>query len=132
MSFFFRFSSARKCSNEGRALMQLDFRQFVMKLERISELKPMPHQDHVVNYVKAYYIPEAELEQWVKIHTVILLSQRSLRFCGIPNVCLLFQEYSPNQLKSLINSVAYSNNKTKQKLNQMVTELSDKIGRRQQ
>lgn len=51
--------------------MQLDFRQFVMKLERIAEIKPMPHQDHVVNYVKAFYIPEAELEQWVKLHTVL-------------------------------------------------------------
>ena len=28
---------------------------------------------------------------------------------------------------SLINSVAYSNNKTKQKLNQMVNEISGKI-----
>ena len=33
---------------------------------------------------------------------------------------------------ALINSVAYSNNKTKQKLNQMVNEISDKITRRQQ
>ena len=67
---FFRFSTAKKCSNEGRALMQLDYRHFVMKLERIAEIKPLPYQDHVVNYVKAYYIPEADLEQWVKIHEV--------------------------------------------------------------
>ena len=44
----FRFSSAKKCSNEGRALMQLDFRQFVLKLEAISDLKPLPHQDLVI------------------------------------------------------------------------------------
>ena len=50
--------------------MQLDYRHFVMKLERIAEIKPLPYQDHVVNYVKAYYIPEADLEQWVKIHEV--------------------------------------------------------------
>lgn len=50
--------------------MQLDYRHFVMKLERIAEVKPLPYQDHVTNYVKAYYIPEADLEQWVKIHDV--------------------------------------------------------------
>ena len=33
---------------------------------------------------------------------------------------------------SLINSVAYSNNKTKQKLNQMVNEISDKVKSRRQ
>ena len=50
--------------------MQLDFRHFVMKMERIAEIKPLPHQDFVANYVKAFYIPEAELEQWVKQHPV--------------------------------------------------------------
>ena len=40
---------AKKCSNEGRALMQLDFRQFVLKLEAISDMKPLPHQDLVKN-----------------------------------------------------------------------------------
>lgn len=64
------FSNAKKCSNEGRALMQLDYRQFVMKLEKICEMKPLPHQEYVVQYVQAFYIPEAELENWVKYHTV--------------------------------------------------------------
>ena len=68
--FQFRFSCAKKCSNEGRALMQLDFRHFVMKMERIAEIKPLAYQDFVANYVKAFYIPESELEQWVKQHPV--------------------------------------------------------------
>lgn len=50
--------------------MQLDFRHFVMKMERIAEIKPLPYQDFVANYVKAFYIPESELEQWVKQHPV--------------------------------------------------------------
>lgn len=50
--------------------MQLDFRHFVMKLERIAEMKPLPHQEYVTNYIKAFYIPESELEEWIKIHTV--------------------------------------------------------------
>ena len=47
-----------------------------MKLERIAEIKPLPYQDHVVNYVKAYYIPEADLEQWVKLHEVGIKAQK--------------------------------------------------------
>jgi len=98
-----------RCSNEGRALMQLDYRQFVVKLEKICGRKPLPHQDHVIQYIKAFYIPETELESWVKYHT----------------------EYSAKQLVSLVNSVAYSSggNKTKQKLNTLITEFSGKIRR---
>ena len=48
--------------------MQLDFRQFVVKLEKILDRKPLPYQDYVSMYVKAYYIPEIELEEWVKAH----------------------------------------------------------------
>ena len=48
------------------------FRQFVMKLEKTSEQKPLPHQEYVAQYVKAYYIPESDLENWVKYHTVSL------------------------------------------------------------
>ena len=47
-----------------------NFRQFVMKLEKTSEQKPLPHQEYVAQYVKAYYIPESDLENWVKYHTV--------------------------------------------------------------
>lgn len=48
--------------------MQLDYRQFLLKLEAMSDLKPLPYQDYVSNYVKAYYIPESDLEAWVKQH----------------------------------------------------------------
>lgn len=34
-----RFSNAKKCTNEGRALMQLDYQQFLMKLDSIMDLK---------------------------------------------------------------------------------------------
>jgi len=33
------FAAAKKCSNEGRALMQLDYRQLVMKLEKLTSIK---------------------------------------------------------------------------------------------
>ena len=35
----FRFASAKKCSNEGRALMQLDFQQYLMKLEKLTDIR---------------------------------------------------------------------------------------------
>jgi len=32
---FFSYASVKRCSNEGRALMQLDFQQLLRRLERI-------------------------------------------------------------------------------------------------
>ncbi|XP_026725557.1 syndetin-like [Trichoplusia ni] len=59
------FSNATKCSNGGRGLMQLDYRQLFLKLEKISGLKPVPFQDYVDKYVKAYYLPRKGLEEFV-------------------------------------------------------------------
>lgn len=59
------FSNASKCTNGGRGLMQLDYRQLFVKLEKISGLKPAPYQDYVDRYVKAYYLPRRELEEFV-------------------------------------------------------------------
>ena len=47
-----------------------------MKLEKISEQKPLPHQEYVAQYVKAYYIPEIDLENWVKYHNVSIWSKK--------------------------------------------------------
>jgi hypothetical protein len=54
--------------------MQLDYRQFVLKLEKMGRddlPKPVPYQDYVGQYVKAYYIPEGDLEGWVKQHNQV-------------------------------------------------------------
>ncbi|KAL4714810.1 hypothetical protein ACJJTC_002669 [Scirpophaga incertulas] len=63
------FSNATKCSNAGRGLMQLDYRQLFVKLEKISGLKPVPYQDYVDKYVKAYYLPRKGLEDFVRERT---------------------------------------------------------------
>ena len=34
-----RFSQAKKCSNEGRALMQVDFQQFRTQMEKMSNIR---------------------------------------------------------------------------------------------
>ncbi|KAF0304932.1 Syndetin [Amphibalanus amphitrite] len=62
------FASARRCSNEGRALMQLDYQQFVTKLERLTRLRPLPERNLVETYVKAYYVPESGLDDWIRQH----------------------------------------------------------------
>ncbi len=64
-------------------------------------------QAYVSAYVKAFYIPESELEVWVESHP----------------------EYTAAQLVALVNSVAYSNNKTRQKLNALINDLSVRIRR---
>lgn len=63
------FSNANKCSNGGRGLMQLDYRQLFVKMEKISGLKPVPYQDYVDRYVKAYYLPRKGLEDFVRERT---------------------------------------------------------------
>ncbi|XP_013184327.1 syndetin [Amyelois transitella] len=63
------YSNANKCSNGGRGLMQLDYRQLFVKLEKISGLKPIPYQDYVDRYVKAYYLPRKGLEDFVRERT---------------------------------------------------------------
>ncbi|CAF4452610.1 unnamed protein product [Rotaria sp. Silwood2] len=65
------YASTKQCSNEGRALMQLDFQQLLRRLERIIEdLKPLPHKEFVENYIKAYYLPEQSIDQWIRDNTV--------------------------------------------------------------
>ncbi|XP_012938430.1 syndetin [Aplysia californica] len=95
------YASTKKCSNEGRALMQLDFQQFLMKLDQIIELRPVPEKEFVEAYIKAYYLPETQLEGWVHDH----------------------KEYSNKQLLSLISSVDHLSRKSRQKLINMVEDL---------
>ena len=85
------YASLKKCSNEGRALMQLDFQQFIVKLEKICELRPIPDKDYVEVYIKAFYLPDSSLEKWVKEHP----------------------EYSQKSIVGLLNLMAQVTRKTK-------------------
>ncbi|EEB14977.1 conserved hypothetical protein [Pediculus humanus corporis] len=93
------FSNVKKCSNGGRALMQLDYAQFVCKLEKLTTLRPIPNKEYVELYVKAYYLQENNLEEWIKQHTT---------------------EYTSKQLEALINCACQSSRKTKQRLLQIL------------
>jgi len=78
------FASAKKCSNEGRALMQLDFQQYLMKLEKLTDIRPIPDREFVETYVKAFYLTENEMERWIREHKEYTAKQlTSLVTCGV-------------------------------------------------
>lgn len=88
------YASAKKCSIEGRALMLLDYQQFLKNIEKLIDIKPIPDREFVEVYIKAYYIPEDGLEKWLSDH----------------------REYSIRQLIALVSTVDHLNRKAKQKL----------------
>ncbi|XP_064204347.1 syndetin isoform X1 [Anguilla rostrata] len=90
------YANVKKCSNEGRALMQLDFQQFLTKLEKLTDIRPIPDKEFVETYIKAYYLTENDMEQFIKNH----------------------REYSMKQLTNLVNVClgSHINKKARQKL----------------
>ncbi|XP_063042025.1 syndetin isoform X2 [Engraulis encrasicolus] len=78
------YANVKKCSNEGRALMQLDFQQFLTKLERLTDLRPIPDKEFVETYIKAYYLTENDMEQFIKNHREYSMKQ----LANLVNVCL--------------------------------------------
>lgn len=94
------FSNAKKCSNEGRALMQLDFQQFLQKLESITQLRPIPDKEFVEAYIKAFYLNEVDMENWVKEH----------------------KEYTAKQLTGLINC-AVATKRTRNRILNVIEEF---------
>lgn len=85
-SLFFSYANVKKCSNEGRALMQLDFQQFLMKLEKLTDLRPIPDKEFVETYIKAYYLTENDMEQFIKNHRVRQCSSLVVYLCFPPKM----------------------------------------------
>ena len=50
--------------------MQLDLRQLQLKMDSLTRLRPLPDASLVETYIKAYYLPESSLDEWVRQHTV--------------------------------------------------------------
>jgi Protein of unknown function C-terminus (DUF2451). len=50
--------------------MQLDFTQFLSKLEKLTSIRPIPAREYVEHYIKAFYLSETALEAWVQEHNV--------------------------------------------------------------
>lgn len=56
-------------TQEGLALMNLDFQVLEQELKRLTTIRPIPETDFPNGFVKAYYITsEAEVLAWVKQH----------------------------------------------------------------
>ncbi|KAH7726604.1 Protein VESA-1 [Aphelenchoides avenae] len=85
---------AKKCSNEGRALMLLDFEQLTRELESMTGIRPIPYKSFVEDYIKAYYLPEDCLGDWIAKH----------------------QEYTNAQLVSLLNTASQTTKRAKSRL----------------
>lgn len=122
------FSNAgRHCSNGGRGLMQLDFTQFLSKVEGILAGSALggcrsrggmqgnswkasvfgTNKERVEAYVKAYYQPENGFEIWIRDHGM---------------------EYSQKQLLSLVSCVCQNSKKSRQRLINIVEDM-DRGGR---
>lgn len=93
------FSNVKKCSAGGRALMQLDFTNFMSILELISNQKYTDYRAYVDVFIKAYYFSNEQLEEWI-------IEQKNLE----P------PQYSNKQLMNLIQCICVSDKRTRQKL----------------
>ncbi|KAH8233815.1 hypothetical protein KR026_012664 [Drosophila bipectinata] len=95
------FSNVKKCSAGGRALMQLDFANFMSFLELISNQKYPQHRSYVDVFIKTYYFAPEQFEQWIE-------QQRQS------------DEYSAKQLTSLIQCICINDKRTRHRLLQLL------------
>ncbi|XP_064115504.1 syndetin-like [Macrobrachium nipponense] len=100
------FAGARRCTNEGRSLMQLDYQQFLMKLECLTSVRPLPDRHLVETYIKAYYLPEGALEDWI---------QQNL------------SDYTPRQLTALVATMTHISKRTRQKVGALIEDGGKKL-----
>jgi hypothetical protein len=68
--------------------MLLDFEHMNRELESITGIKPLPHKSFLENYIKAFYLPPENLDEWIVHHT----------------------EYSVGQVTALMNANAANSN----------------------
>ena len=64
--------------------MQLDFGTFVGDVEILTSLRPIPRVSYVMDYIKAYYLSENEVDSFVQRHRTVS------RISGVLRVLLIF------------------------------------------
>jgi hypothetical protein len=110
--------------------------------------RPIPYREFVESYIKAYYLPEAQLETWIRDHKVspkawgacenwedqlalfkwqmLILPFFFYYLIVFPDHQLLnlisFQDYSSRQLYSLVSCVPQLNKKSRQRMINMIEE----------
>ena len=96
------YSSIKKCSTAGRALMQLDFTQLEVIYTNIvdNRSKIMPYRQFIDHFIKAFYLPDSEFENWLLNH----------------------REYSIDHLRHLIECRHMTKKKVKQHLINLISD----------
>lgn len=79
--------------------------QFLMKLECLTSVRPLPDRHLVETYIKAYYLPEGALEEWIQ-------QNRS--------------DYSPRQLNALVSTMTHVSKRTRQKISNLIEDSGKK------
>ncbi|PWA80198.1 hypothetical protein CTI12_AA198830 [Artemisia annua] len=77
-------SRVKRCTDEGRALMSLDFQVLITGLQHFLTINVKPKLQRVETFIKAFYLPETEYVHWAHAHP----------------------EYTKSQMTGLINLVA--------------------------
>eukprot|EP00298_Acanthocystis_sp_HF-20_P013411 c20338_g1_i1.p1 GENE.c20338_g1_i1~~c20338_g1_i1.p1 ORF type:complete len:123 (+),score=48.05 c20338_g1_i1:29-397(+) len=62
------YSQVKKCSANGRALMSLDVQMIRTGLREIVPLPSIPNCQLVDNFIKAHFLVEEEILDWVRNH----------------------------------------------------------------
>lgn len=79
--------------------MQLDFQQFLTKLEKLTDIRPIPDKEFVETYIKAYYLTENDMERWIKEHRVRGGRRVLFSVCFSCLVCCVTQNHEVNTKK---------------------------------
>ena len=69
------YAQARKCTNEGRALMSLDVQTLIAGLRDLRKGAPPPNLDMVSEYIRAFYLPMEDVLGWAARHPEYKVSQ---------------------------------------------------------
>jgi len=70
------YSRVKKCNQEGRVLMALDLQNIQTLLEKLANIRPVPHVGYVEAFIKAFYLTTEEtIFQWCKEHPEYTLKQ---------------------------------------------------------
>mmetsp|Transcript_10024 Transcript_10024/g.34929 ORF Transcript_10024/g.34929 Transcript_10024/m.34929 type:complete len:981 (+) Transcript_10024:142-3084(+) len=64
------FARVKKCTNEGRASMSLDFQVLMSGMRTLApaQSKLEQHARRVDTYIKAFYLPESDVGYWIQAH----------------------------------------------------------------
>ena len=92
------FAAIKRCNNNGRALMLLDFRQYIAEVEKICQIK-IVDKNYVEDYIHAYYLEDEELDRWVLEHKNYSNSQLNM----LVNLRISFTKRKTNKFLNLID-----------------------------